>query len=244
MNAPVVVAVDGTADSRRALQVGIDLATRAEASLRLVHVRHDNVVLNPMAPLFPESALDEIAAGVLHMCLNDARRLGWRGPEPETVLAQAPRVQAIVEHAHDASFVVLGTRAAPAQHLVTGSTTNGVAAHSSVPVICVPGHWNPQIRHARLAVGTDGTEKSTPLVAEAADMAQELEADLVVMHAWRPSGQYDAAISGRGFEERWDEQNRPMVDRVVDAVQADHPDVKIDVQLRSTRPAVALHDLS
>jgi hypothetical protein len=53
----------------------------------------------PMAPLFPQSALDEVAAAVLHEALNDVRRLGWRGAEPDTVLAQAPRVPPIVEHA-------------------------------------------------------------------------------------------------------------------------------------------------
>lgn len=244
MTAPVVVAVDGTEEGRRALQVGIDLATRCAASLRLVHVRHDNIVVNPMAPLFPESALDEIAATVLHECLDDIRRSGWHGPEPETILAQPPRVQAILDKARDASFVVLGVRPALAQHLVTGSTTNGVAAHSTVPVICVPGGWSPRVQHARVAVGTDGTEDSIAVVAQAADMAEHLGASLVVMHAWRPSGQYDAVISGRAYEGRWEEQSRPMVDAVVHAVQAGHPDLKIDVPLRFTRPVVALHELS
>jgi nucleotide-binding universal stress UspA family protein len=244
VTAPVVVAVDGTEDSRRALQVGIDLATRRAASLRLVHVRHDNIVVNPMAPLFPESALDEIAATVLDECLEDVRKSGWHGPEPETVLARAPRVQAILEQARDASFVVLGVRAAPARHLVTGSTTNGVAAHSTVPVICVPGGWSPHVQHARVAVGTDGTEDSIAVVAKAADMAEQLGADLVVMHAWRPTGQYDAVISERAYEGRWEQQSRPVVDAVVDAVQAGHPDVKINVQLCFTRPVVALHELS
>jgi nucleotide-binding universal stress UspA family protein len=244
VTAPMVVAVDGTEDSRRALQVGIDLAKRFTAPLRLVHVRHDNIVVNPMAPLFPESALDEIAATVLHECLDDVRGSGWTGPQPETIVARAPRVQAILDHACDASFVVLGIHAAPARHLATGSTTNGVAAHSPVPVICVPGGWSPQAQHARVAVGTDVTQDSAAVVAKAADMAEQLGASLVVMHAWRPTGQYDAAISGRAFEERWEEQSRPMVDAVVDVVQAAHPDVKIDVNMRFTRPVVALHELS
>jgi len=243
VSAPVVVAVDGTRDSRRALQLGIDLATRIRASLRLVHVRHSNIVLNPMSPLFPESTLDETAAAVLHQALNDARRIGWHGEGPETILALAPRVPAIVEHSRDASFVVLGTRTA-AQHLVRGSTTSGVAAHSSVPVICVPSDWDPQVRHARVAVGTTGTEESTVVVAKAAEMAALVDAGLVVMHAWRPAGQYDAAIAGRALEARWEEQTRPMIEGVADIGRAGHPDVKIDVQLSFTRPVVALHELS
>ena len=244
MTAPVVVAVDGTRESGRALQLGIDLATRIQASLRLVHVRHSNIVVNPMAPLFPESSLDEVAAAVLHQALDDAHRIGWHGEEPETVLALAPRVPAIVEHSRDASFVVLGTRNAAAQHLVRGSTTSGVAAHSAVPVICVPGDWDPEVRHARVAVGTTGTEESTVVVAKAAEMAAQLDAGLVVMHAWRPAGQYDAAIAGRALEARWEEQTRPMIEGVADIGRAGHLDVKIDVQLSFTRPVVALHELS
>jgi nucleotide-binding universal stress UspA family protein len=61
----VVVAVDGTADGRRALRHGIDLARSYDAPLRLVHVRHDTVVLAPTMPLFPEQALEEMAARML-----------------------------------------------------------------------------------------------------------------------------------------------------------------------------------
>jgi nucleotide-binding universal stress UspA family protein len=243
VSAPVVVAVDGTSDGRRALHFGVDLATTYESPLRLVHVRHDSMVLTPGTPLLPDKALDDIAARVLHESLADARRMGWRGPEPETVLARAPRVPAIVSHAGDARCVVLGRRSSPMQHLA-GSTTNGVAAHSPVPVVCVPASWEPDVRFNLVAVGVDCTEESAMLVEEAAAWAHVLHARVVAMHAWRPFAQYDAAISGRTFEGRWESETRPFVDRLVEPARARHPDVKIDVELRYERPVVALHELS
>jgi nucleotide-binding universal stress UspA family protein len=244
MSSPVVVAVDGTADGRRALRYGIDLATTWRSPLRLVHVRHDNVVVTPMMPLLPDASLDEIATRVLHEALGDARRMGWQGNEPETVLARAPRVPAIIDHARDARCVVLGRRSSVVQHLLTGSTTNGVAAHASAPVISVPDTWDPEVRFGQISVGVDCSERSAVLVESAATMAHELGANVVVMHAWRPVGEYDAAIDGRAFVERWERETRPLIDKLVDPVRSTHPDVKIDVQLRYDRPVVALHSLT
>lgn len=244
MSTPVVVAVDGTADGRRALRYGIDLATTYGSPLRLVHVRHDNVVVAPMMPLLPDASLDEIAARVLHESLGDARRMGWQGDVPETVLARAPRVPAIVDHTHDARCVVLGRRSSALQHLLTGSTTNGVAAHASVPVISVPDAWDPEVRFGQISVGVDCSERSAVLVETAATMAHDLGANVVVMHAWRPLGEYDAAISGRTFVERWERETRPLVEKLVDPVRASHQDVKIDIELRYDRPVVALHSLA
>lgn len=154
MSAPVVVAVDGTADGRRALRYGIDLARTYDAPLRLVHVRHDYVVMTPMMPLFPDPSLDEIALRVLHEAQGDAQRMGWDGQDPETVLARSPRVPAIGDHSGDARCVVVGRRSSVAQHLLTGSTTNGVAAHASVPVVCVPDTWDPEVHFDQISVGS------------------------------------------------------------------------------------------
>jgi len=237
-----VVAVDGTADGRRALRHGIDLARSYDASLRLVHVRHDNVRLAPTMPRFPEQALEQIAARVLHEALRDTRRMGWKGEEPETVLARPPRVPAIVHHSGDARCVVVGRRSSRAQHLLTGSTSSGLAAYSTVPVVCVPESWDPQVRFDRVTVGVDCSDTSAPLVEAAAEIAQDLGAHVVVLHAWRPVGLYDAAIGSRAFEDRWEEQTRPFIDRIVDPVRIRHPGVKIEVELRYDRPVVALHE--
>jgi nucleotide-binding universal stress UspA family protein len=244
MTAAVVVAVDGTDDGRRALRFGIGLASTCGAPLRLVHVKHEFVMVTPMMPKLPDPPLNELAEQVLSEALADTRRMGWRGEDPETVLAHAPRVAAIVDQAADARCVVLGRRSSTVEHLFTGSTTNGVAANCASPVVCVPASWSSTSTSGLVSVGVDGSEYSVPVIEEAATTARELGARVLVMHAWRPFGQYDAAISGRTFTEQWERDTRPVIVKLVDQVRAGCPDVQIDVELRYARPVVALHELS
>ena len=244
MTAAVMVAVDGTDDGRRALRFGIGMASTYGAPLRLVHVKHEFVMVAPMMPKLPDPPLNVVAERVLAEAVADARHMGWRGENPETVPAHAPRVAAIVDHAADARCVVLGTRSPAAAHLFTGSTTYGVAANCAVPVACVPDSWVPTATCGLISAAVDGSEQSVPVIEEAAATALALGARVRVLHAWRPFGQYDAAISGRTFKERWESETRPAVEKLVDQVRADYPDVKLEVELQYIRPVVALHESS
>lgn len=244
MTGPVVVGVDGTDEGRRALRYGIGLARAFDAPLRLVHVRQENVLLAPMLPMVPDPTLLEVAQDVLDEAVRDAREMGWTGVGPEAVVANAPRVAAIVDAAHDARCIVLGTRSSRTDHLLTGSTSNGVAAHADVPVVCVPGAWDPDVRFHQVTVGFDGSPDSVPVVEAAAGPALALDSPVRVLHAWRPLEQYDAAIGGHSFAQRWEQETRGAVEEMVEPVRAKHPNVKFDVELRYERPVVALHTSS
>lgn len=244
MTGPVVVGVDGTDEGRRALRYGIGLARAFDAPLRLVHVRQENVLLAPMLPMVPDPTLLEVAQDVLDEAVRDAREMGWTGVGPEAVVANAPRVAAIVDAAHDARCIVLGTRSSRTDHLLTGSTSNGVAAHADVPVVCVPGAWDPDVRFHQVTVGFDGSPDSVPVVEAAAGPALALDSPVRVLHAWRPLEQYDAAIGGHSFAQRWEQETRAAVEKMVEPVRAKHPNVKFDLELRYERPVVALHTSS
>lgn len=244
MSSPVMVGVDGTAEGRRALEVGIELAVAYHAPLRLVHVRHENVVVAPMMPLFLETTLQEVATRVLHEALADAYRMGWRGETPETILARPPRVAALVEHGRDARLVVLGTRGSASEHFLSGSTTNGVAAHCAAPVVCVPGRGEDAVPRHQVGVGVVCTVEALPVLEEAAALAARLGSSVVVMHAFRPVGQYDVVIGGRAFAGEWETRTRPVAEELVDQVRTHHRDVKMRVDLVYDRPVAALHELS
>lgn len=243
MTAPVVVAVDGTEDGRRALRYGVALAIAYDAPLRLVHVRHQNVTLAPMLPLFPDPTLVEIAQHVLDAAVHEATELGWAGPEPEKVLGDGPRVPAILDASRGGLCVVLGIRSSR-HHLATGSTTHRVAAHADVPVLCIPERSDPDAEFHRVVVGSDCTAASAQAIDIAAAAAGRLGAELVVLHAWRPVGQYDAAIGARTFAQRWETETRPFLDDLVEPVRARHPELKISIELQYEKPAVALHAAS
>src|SRR5258706_8944203 len=115
MAKPMVVGVDGTADSLCALSAAAELAEESGASLVVVHVRHESGVVAANSALAGagaalNDALDEVeamsrehAAGVLAR-----RRVRWRFEvafgDPATELIGAAR------H-HRATTIVVGGRA-------------------------------------------------------------------------------------------------------------------------------------
>ncbi len=237
-------AIDGTDEGRRALRYGIGLAQAYDAPLRLVHVRQENVLLAPMLPMFPDPTLLEVAQDVLDEAVRDARQMGWPAGPRSGARERRPgsRPSSTRRTTHGAS--VLGTRSSRTDHLLTGSTSNGVAAHADVPVVCVPSAWDPDVRFHQVTVGFDGSPDSVPVVGAAAGPAVALDSPVRVLHAWRPLEQYDAAIGGHSFAQTWEQETRGAVEEMVEPVRAKHPNVKIDVELRYERPVVALHTSS
>jgi len=70
--------------------------------------------------------------------------------------------------------------------------------------------------------------------------AEERHARLLVVHAWRPSGPYDAAIGGRVAAEAWQRQTEPAVWELVAGWRGDFPAVEVEVDVRYQRVVVAL----
>ena len=241
---PVVVAVDGTDDGDRALRYGVEEARRRDCGLRLVHVPHETIPMAPMLPMFAAPTLHEIGAQILKEQEQQARAIGGDELPVEVILEHGPRVAAILEAAQDARAIVVGPRPASLAKLVVGSTTCGVAARAHCPVICVPKGWSGPAARPKVVAGVDGSPASGPVLDAAFEAADERRADLVVLHAWRPSGQYDAAIGGRAFVREWVEQAERELAEIVAGRRERHPDVRTRLELRYQRPAVALSELA
>lgn len=242
----VVVAVDGSPDGRRAIHYGVLEALRRGVGLRLVHVREQTVPTAVMLATLPAETLDEIAAGVVKDAEQEARRSGWTEPELDVVLADGPRRQAILEHADDAVILVVGRRSSTVDHLLTGSTTSSLVAHSDVPVISVPESWSPEEQQRGLVVaGVDycGCEEAHDVVAVALEEALSRKARLELVHAWRPTGAYDALIGSRVLEEEWSVVTRRQLDEQVRG-DGRSSTVRWSVSARYERPAIALQQAS
>ncbi len=235
----VVIAVDGTEEADRAIRYGVGEARREGREIRLVHVIHEAVPLAPMLPLFGTDTLHAVGTRVLAEAEARVRELADPGIRVEEVLARGARANAILAHAADAALIVLGTRRSSMQRLWTGSTTTGVAARAQCPVVGVPAEWTPT-EHKRVVAGIDGSPASSAVLHAAFAAAADRGADLVVLHAWRPTGQYDAAIGGRVGAEAWERQTEPAVWALVAGWRADYPDVEVRVDLRYRNVAVAL----
>ncbi|WP_030339607.1 universal stress protein [Streptomyces sp. NRRL S-1022] len=134
--APVIAAVDGSADSLRALDWAVDAARRRTAPLRVVHVRQyaawgqaDVLVAAP-----PEAEGDPV--------LDEVRtRLADRAGAPavEYVALEGVPGAVLPELGSDAQLLVLGSRGRGGfASLLLGSNGLAVARDAECPVVVVP----------------------------------------------------------------------------------------------------------
>jgi nucleotide-binding universal stress UspA family protein len=240
----VVVGVDGSQDGERAVWYGAGLAARQHLALRLVHVPHEIVFYAPMMPYLPITTVREIGESVLREAAKHAEEAGFDPGRTSTVLSEGPRTAALMRHVDDARYIVLGTRTSTVRHLLTGAASLSVAAHSPIPVHCVPPVWsgdrNPS---GRLVVGVDGSRADPDVLQEAFAEAATRGAVLDIAHAWRPVRPYDAAvISGRVLEADWEKAAREALTGRIEAAAALHPAVAWTLRLKYERVPVALHE--
>jgi nucleotide-binding universal stress UspA family protein len=240
----VVVGVDGSEEAERAIRYAVAEAARDGRAIRLVHVVHESVPLAPMLPMFGSDTLRSVGTQILADAEALARRLAGDAVHVETVLAHGPRAGALLAHAGDASMIVLAPRSSTLERFRTGSTTSAVAARAHCPVPAVPEEWLAAKNHRRVIAAVDGSPVSRDVIAAAFAAAQERRADLVVVHAWRPVGQYDAVIGGRVAAEAWQRQSEPAVWELIAGYRADYPDVEVQVELHYQRTVVALVEAS
>lgn len=238
-NGYLVVGVDGTEDGDRAVRYAVAEARRTGRTLRLVHVLHETAPTAPMLLLFHADALRAVGLGVLDDAEHLVRNLASDGVAVEKHLMEGRRAAALIAAAGTAP-IVLSPRASNLRLLIIGSTTAEVAAHANGPVLCVPPGWEPGRTRGAVLVGVGGTATSKTVLEAAFRAAEERDARLTVLHAWRPSGTYEAAIGGRVLAESWERQTEPEIWELVAGLRGDHPDVDVEVVLRYARPEVAL----
>ena len=238
----VVIGIDGSEDGQRALSYGLALAEREDLSVRLVHVPHQADVYTPMLPYLPETTVRTIGLRVLREAEQAAEDAGFDPARTTWTLADGPRTSALLGLTDDARHVVLGTRSSGVQHLFTGSTSLSAAAHSPVPVHCVPRTWDADdATTGRIVVGLDGSPADADVLTEAFLAAESRQASLRLVHAWRPVSPYDAAIVGRTVRSDWEQSARDALAKQVDEIAGAHPDVHWELELAYERVTVALH---
>jgi nucleotide-binding universal stress UspA family protein len=134
---PVVVGVDGSPNSRRALVLAGRHARSTGARLTVVHaIGLTEEIDGTHVPAFGHH--DEIAARVDSWC--DSLREDGRG-DFDTRLVDGPPVDALLRTADDvgASVIVVGRRGAGGlPELLLGSTAHQVVERSHCPVLVIP----------------------------------------------------------------------------------------------------------
>ncbi|WP_434099607.1 universal stress protein [Streptomyces sviceus] len=185
MDLPVVVGVDGSEPSMRAVDWASDEAALRGVPLRIVNAclweRYEGAALahdlgEPSARALPQ----EVVQGAV-------RRAGARHPDLKVTseaVFEEPEY-ALVRESRNASLLVTGTRGRGGMtEALLGSVSLTVAGHAHCPVIVVRGDHDNQARagrHGRIVVGTG--QKTT--LAFAFEEAARRGAAVEAIRAWR-----------------------------------------------------------
>lgn len=240
---PVIVGVDGTAENRGALRFAVEESRRSGGRLTLVHVAPDYVPLSPIVPLVA-SDMSETGAAVLARAADDVRDID-PDIQVRTLLHHGARAPVLVRVAEQARILVVGRDDRPfAYRLVDGDTATRTASRASVPVVEVPPRWHEDgaVRGGSptVLVGVKSPSRAAELLGHAFAAAQERDARLVVLHAWRLPSAYDDIIEGRVAQERVEREGVAGVEQLLHQWLVAYPTVEVTVRIVHERPAQAL----
>jgi nucleotide-binding universal stress UspA family protein len=143
----IMVPLDGSKNSKDALNVAIEIAKKFGGKVTLVHVYSSGGVFG--APAISD-AYTEVPVAVAYR--ENVRQLGNKiledgkakvedeGIEVETILEEGHVVQEISKMSQGSNFdlIVMGTRGrSEIAELLLGSVSNGVVQHAACPVLLV-----------------------------------------------------------------------------------------------------------
>jgi nucleotide-binding universal stress UspA family protein len=180
----VVVGVDGSASSQRALRWAAAEAARRAATLRIVHAE---------LPL-PADALD--LAGTARQALHDEAMRWVRsaiaaaedtapGLDVEVRVEVGSAARLLDQESKTSALVVVGSRGLGGfTGLVLGSVAVALSCHAKCPVVVVRGDEPPS--DGPVVVGLNGSPENWYVVDRAFEEAEARDVELVVVHAWQP----------------------------------------------------------
>ncbi|MFF2009569.1 universal stress protein [Streptomyces sp. NPDC058195] len=187
MRFPVVVAVDGSEGSLRALDWAAAEAARSRLPLRVVHAslweRYEAV-----RPAFDTGRPAEqvLAEHLVASARERVERLHAEVKVTADVRPEEP-VHALVRESHEAALLVLGSRGrGRIAGMLLGSVSLAVAGRSHCPVVVVP-TAAPDVpsKPGRVVVGIGDTAGPSAAARFARDQAASRHGELIAVRAWR-----------------------------------------------------------
>jgi len=138
MSSKIVVGIDGSAGSDRALDAAVEVAKRDGAAMVLCHVVERIAAKGDMAPV---RADEQVAEERVETQVADLREQGIEAESRfESIILGGPG-RSIAELAEEvgADLIVVGTRGHSAlAGVILGSVTQKLLHLAKVPVLCVP----------------------------------------------------------------------------------------------------------
>jgi nucleotide-binding universal stress UspA family protein len=138
----IIVGVDGSGHSQRALKVAMKEAVIRHMPLTVLTVHEAVRGYYSGAAIYPDDPIRTEEARSAAQAETDKVLAGLDGPHPESVTVNAVHgfpVEELINAGRDADMLVLGSRGAGGfTRLMMGSTADQVSRHAHCPVLIVP----------------------------------------------------------------------------------------------------------
>ncbi len=147
----IVVGVDGSDNSRRALDWAMREAVQRRLPLTVMTIQPDPV--RPATGIYwgvrgESNFKPELAEKALQKFADDvASQIGGTVPEIIVTATTGEVAEELIRASHDADLLVVGSRGSGGfTRLMLGSTSSQVTHHAACPVVVVPGTHQPARR--------------------------------------------------------------------------------------------------
>ncbi|MCI4675108.1 universal stress protein [Candidatus Mycolicibacterium alkanivorans] len=194
----ILVAVDGSPESKVAVDWAARDAALRNAPLKLVHILNPPVVMAfPEVPMPPGYLQWQEEAG--QKILDAGRETVAEATKDHPVevtseMVTGPTVPTLVEMTKEVQLVVVGCRGRGAlARTLLGSVSTGLAHHAHCPVAIIHDE-DPLMAHpskAPVVVGIDGSPASELATSIAFEEASFRGIDVVAVHAWNDTGVFE-----------------------------------------------------
>ncbi|HEV2087223.1 MAG TPA: universal stress protein [Cryptosporangiaceae bacterium] len=254
-SAPVLVGVDGSEESRVAVDWAVREAVLRHRPLRLVHawgwLPPVHVPLAPIpvtpVPVEPVEGLEQAVAELLDAEVERARALA-PGHEISGELARGAASNVLLERAEDSGAVLLaiGHRGLGGfAGLLVGSVGVQLTAHAPCPVVVVRQLGVPNGPSVgQVVTGVDGSPRSVGALAFAFEEASLHGQGLTAVHAWQvPETVFEAGPIPAVYDmDAASDAAARVLAEALAGWQDAYPDVRVERRVVHAAPAKALLD--
>ncbi len=237
LHGAILVGVDGSPDSNRALAYARHDAQRRGSDLWIVHVVDDSVLAGAWGVVYDPSVLQEAGEVVVKEAIEASQADGFPQERIRHDVLMGNATAVLTQLSRDADLLVVGRRSLSGlERIFVGSTSVGVAATAHCPVIMTSAASTPGETgvHHRIGVGVDATANGAAALAAAFAEADVRGDELEVIHAWdvpgaiRRSGRRAVEVAGAAAE--------GGVKALVAPLQERYPNVKVITHIVQANP--------